>query len=370
MEKPKAQAGSEKEMASAMLSLTALHGHLTRATKNLAATLSDASSTADAIAHAKSKLEKQLDKYIEAQMAAVELCADEDEVTLLDRRVDEGINAAEVQLRHAAQRNTITPSTSSSTVMTSVPKKVTFRPLDHDNVQLWMRQVEDVFDAMGITSQLNRFTSLTTLLNDSEANVIQTVTMADPRPPDVFDQAKRLLLARYERPVHERLSRAIAMAGFEADESPSQWLARFRQTRGECNIEDLDRWALIRRMPPSLHPTLEAMQPPPPLDEFVKHADRLIKTVSKQNLSISTIPDTTACATSSGEADVQAITANRKKKPKVNVMKHQSRQQNCVCWFHERFGNKAHTCEGNWCVGYKEGLTLRQHKRQGNDQGE
>ena len=67
------------------------------------------------------------------------------------------------------------------------------------------------------------------------------------------------------------------MDGFEEDEMPSQWLARFRQTRGDCSIDDLDRWALVRQMPHVLHPTLDALQPAPSLDEFVKHADRLIK---------------------------------------------------------------------------------------------
>ena len=356
-------------MTSALLSLTAHQGHLTRATQNLATALSNGSSSADAIAHAVNRLERQLDRYVDSQMAAAVLCADEGQVALLDRRVDGAITAAEIQLGQAAKMKSTMHTTSSSTVAKSVPKKVTFRPLDHDNVQLWMRQVEDVFDVMGIDNQLSRFTTLTTLLNDSEATVIQTVTMADPRPPDVFDQAKRLLLARYERPVHERLSRAIAMEGFEADESPSQWLARFRQTRGECTIDDLDRWALIRRMPPSLHPTIEAMQPPPPLEEFVKHADRLIKTVEKQNLSVCAISSTTNDIPTV-EAEVQAITDNRKKNSKVKVAKRQSGQQNRVCWFHKRFGNDAHTCEGDWCIGCKEGLAVRQHKRQGNEQGE
>ena len=159
MEQPKAKDGSEEEMTSALLSLTAHYGHLTRATKNLAVTLSNVSPTADAIAHAVNRLEKQLDNYIDSQMAAAVLCADEDQVALLDRRVDEDITAAEIQLQHAVQMNGTTPATSSSTVTKSAPKKVTFRPLDHNNIQLWVRQVEDVFDAMGIDNQLNPFTS-------------------------------------------------------------------------------------------------------------------------------------------------------------------------------------------------------------------
>jgi hypothetical protein len=76
--------------------------------------------SAESIAHVEG-LQKQMDKFIERQMETVELCA-----------------------------NSVRG-----------PQKVTFRPLDHDNVQLWTRQVEDVFDTMGIDGQLNRFTTLT-----------------------------------------------------------------------------------------------------------------------------------------------------------------------------------------------------------------
>ena len=64
--------------------------------------------------------------------------------------------------------------------------------------------------------------------------------MAEPRPDNVFNQAKKLIFARCDQPIHERLSRAPMMGGFDPDEAPSQWLARFRQTRGDCNMEDLE----------------------------------------------------------------------------------------------------------------------------------
>ncbi len=265
MEAPKASAGHEDEMVTALLSLTALQGHVTRATSNLSETIGMDSVTAESITHAVNKLEKQLDKYIERQIEIAELCANEEQVLLLNSRVERTIGISDTQLRNAVRIKSTIAAVPCVTNIVRAPKKVTFRPLDHDNVQLWMRQLEDVFETMGIDGQLNRFTTLTTLLNDSEATVIQDITMTDPRPQDVFSQAKELLCTRYDHSVHERLTRAIAMRGFDTDESPSQWLARFRQTRGNCTIEDLDRWALIRHMPTALHPTLDALQPPPNL---------------------------------------------------------------------------------------------------------
>ena len=39
-----------------------------------------------------------------------------------------------------------------------------------------------------------------TLLNEEEASVIQDITMAEPRPRDVFDQVKKRIFGRYDRP--------------------------------------------------------------------------------------------------------------------------------------------------------------------------
>ena len=96
-----------------------------------------------------------------------------------------------------------------------------------------MRQVEDLFDTMAISTQLNRFTSLTTLLNTSEATVIQDLTLMEPRPINVFDEAKGLLFARFDRPINERIT------GLQEDELPPQWLARF--TKSEVNVQ-LTTW--------------------------------------------------------------------------------------------------------------------------------
>ena len=276
-------------------------------------------------------------------MAVAALCADATQLTVLDEQMHSIVTDADAVLRDAVTRKgklTLIPAH----ITSRGPKKVLFRPLDHDNIRLWMRQVEDVFDTMCITSQLNKFTTLTTLLSADEATVIQDLTLAQPRPDDVFEQAKLLLFTRYDRPIHERLTRAITMGGFEEDEMPSQWLARFRQTRGDCSIDDLEPWALVRQMPHVLHPTLDALQPAPSLDEFVKHADRLIKTVTPQAVS-------------------QVV----KKSSSPN---HPPRHKKNVCWFHERFNNDAHTCEGSWCSQYADGITIRKHRSSGNERGE
>ena len=130
------------------------------------------------------------------------------------------------------------PSTTSTEVSTvSIPsrgQKVSFRPMTHDDCRLWFAQLEDVFLSQGITSQINKFAALTTLLTEEEAYVVRDLTLlGNDRPADVFKAAKTLFVQRFELTVHQRLTRALAMGGMEVDEKPSQWMARFRHTGGD-----------------------------------------------------------------------------------------------------------------------------------------
>ena len=113
-------------------------------------------------------------------MDAAALCADATQLTVIDEWMNSIVTDADAVLRDAVTRKgklTLIPAP----ITPRGPKKVLFRPLDHDNIRLWMRQVEDVFDTMYITSQLNKFTTLTTLLSADETTVIQDLTLSQPR---------------------------------------------------------------------------------------------------------------------------------------------------------------------------------------------
>ena len=93
-----------------------------------------------------------------------------------------------------------------------------------------------------VTSQINKFAALTTLLSEEEAFVIRDVTiMGEERPAKVFDAAKTGFIERYELTVHQRLTRVVAMGGIATDEKPSQWMGRLRQVGGSWDREDIER---------------------------------------------------------------------------------------------------------------------------------
>ena len=154
--------------------------------------------------------------------------------------------------------------------------KISFHAMTHDDCRLWFMKLEDVFAAQGISSQTNKFAPFSTLLTEEEAYVVRDLTMmGDERPSNVFDAAMSLLIKRYELTVHQRLTRALSMSGLEVDEKPSQWMARFRHAGGEWDRGDVERWALLRHLPPSLRTTLELPTPQLSMDELLQKADTL-----------------------------------------------------------------------------------------------
>ena len=63
------------------------------------------------------------------------------------------------------------------------------------------------------------------MLLTEEAYVVRDLTLlGSERPGDVFDTARTLFVQRFELTVHQRLTRALAMGGIEANEKPSQWM--------------------------------------------------------------------------------------------------------------------------------------------------
>ena len=85
------------------------------------------------------------------------------------------------------------------------------------------------------------------------------------------------------------------MSGLEVDEKPSQWMARFRHAGGEWDRGDVERWALLRHLTPSLRTTLELPTPQLSMDELLQKADTLYVTLPSATVStIAEIPTRTS----------------------------------------------------------------------------
>ena len=240
---------------------------------------------------------------------------------------------------------TINTTTWSSTVKGC---KVSFRPMTHDDCELWFMQLEDVFAAQGIVSQVAKFAALTTLLTEEEAYIVRDLTMlGEARPKEVFYEAKQKFMQRYQLTVNQRITRALAMGGIEAEEKPSQWMARFRHTGGKWNREDVERWAVLRRLPPSLRTTLELPAPQLSIEELLVKADALYATLP--SVTVSAIEEASHDLTAAIYAcDVSAVNAllSKRSTKGVSTFRSKAAQQ---CWYHVKFGDDARCCSGPPC---------------------
>ena len=222
-------------------------------------------------------------------------------------------------------------------------------------------QLDDVFSSQGITSQITKFAALTNLLTEDEAYVVRDLTlMRDDRPMDVFDAAKRLFIHQYELIVHQRLSQAFAMGGIQADEKPSQWMARFRHTGGEWDREDVERWPLIRQLPTACRTALEVPTPQLTMNELLNKADYLFATLAR---------DTVASVDTNISAAVFAGTRVKRRVVSNESDKHNPVKSKQLCWYHRKFGDKARFCNGPPCPRYHPSLPKGRTTESGNAEG-
>ena len=291
------------------------------------------------------------------------------EMTLTKRSISEDIAASEEYVTAAdefmfetgryIEMNPIPPATNAIPA-TGKSHSISFRPMTHDDCHLWFMQLEDVFSSQGITSQITQFAALTTLLTEDQAYVVRDLTlMGDDRPMDVFDAAKRLFIHQYELTVHQRLSQAFAMGGIQADEKPSQWMARFRHTRGEWDREDVEGWALIRQLPTALRTALEVPTPQLTMNELLHKADDLFATLSR---------DAVTSVDTNNIISAAVFAGTRVKRRVVNSEsdKHNAVNSKQLCWYHRKFGDKSRFCNGPPCPRYHPSLPKGRTTESGN----
>ena len=111
---------------------------------------------------------------------------------------------------------------------------------------------------------------------------------------------------------------------------------------GEWDRGDVERWALLRNVPPSLRTTLELPTPQLSMDELLQKAHTLYVTLPSATVfAIAEIPTELAAAVTAG--DIPAVNALFKIREGHggNGEKKKKQQQ---CWYHGKFGDESRCC--------------------------
>ena len=151
--------------------------------------------------------------------------------------------------------------------------KITFRPLDHDGVELWFQNLQDTFLGHGLTptDQDACFSILIGLLSKDEAMVINSLSIMDPRPHDIFEKAKELLVSRFQKPWHFRLGSALNQP--LNGRKPSAALNTFRLAVSHFSQDDVEKYFILRSLPPTIRTLLCGNTALQTADEMAKAAD-------------------------------------------------------------------------------------------------
>ena len=227
---------------------------------------------------------------------------------------------------------------------------MSFRAMTHDDCRLWFMQLEDVFAAHGISSQTNKFAALTTLLTEEEAYVVRDLTMmGDERPSNVFDAAMSLFIKRYSPFTRDHTGIVYGRPGggrktFTVDGPIS--VRRVEWDRG-----DVERWALLRHLFPSVRTTRELPTPQLSMDELLQKTDTLYVTLPSATVSAIAEISTELVAAITAE-DLPAVNALFKRRDGHggNGEKKKKQQQ---CWYNGKFGDESRCCSGLPCPRYR-----------------
>ena len=113
------------------------------------------------------------------------------------------------------------------------------------------------------------------------------------------------------------------MGALEEGEKASEYLSRFRLALGECNMDDVARWALMKHLPVHIQSVLINDQEHKSVDELAAAADQLLSSPGTQALT---------CAAVDNQEDFM-----------LNKVKKETNDG--LCWRHRRFKQRAFKCE-------------------------
>ena len=128
--------------------------------------------------------------------------------------------------------------------------------------------------------------------------------------------------------------------------------------------EDIEHWALLRRLPPSLRTSFELPARQISTEEFLRKADSLYVTLPPT--TIATITEVSAELTSAVNAgDLLAVNAILKGHTgKGGTCKNQKKGQ--VCWYQGDFGGESRYCNGLPRPRYRSNLKKGRQSVSGN----
>lgn len=232
-----------------------------------------------------------------------------------------------------------------------------------EDPELWFALLEHQFESLDITEDSIKFSSVATNLDIQYAKAVKDIIL---HPPAVnrYEKLKHELLRRLSAS-HDAKVRQLLTQEKLGDRKPSQFLRHLQDLAGSSAAEDIVKQIWSSQLPINIQ-TVLASQPSHSLEQLADLADRIqeLTTPSICMTSSSSVPSS---STSSELAALRKMVEHlalkiddhsrdnrhshnrpraqrRRSFSRPRSRSNSSYRKYPICWYHSRFGPKAHTC--------------------------
>ena len=192
-------------------------------------------------------------------------------------------------------------------------------PFWPEQPRVWFAQVEAQFDIRGITADTTRYHYVVAALDQGTAARVLDI-LESPPAADKYKTLKDRLLDSYALTEYERATRLLHIQGL-GDAKPSCLMDRMLSLLGTHRPCFLFRQIFLEQMPEHIRGPL--------IQSNINDERELAKVADRLWLA---------------RAETQLVHATTGRNPQTLVNKQSSSQTDQRCYYHRRYGNKAHKC--------------------------
>lgn len=249
-------------------------------------------------------------------------------------------------------------------VSTSDPSKFKIKvpSFSPEDPELWFALLEGQFETHGVTEDSSKFIHVTNNLDLQYAKAVKDIIVKPPAEKR-YDRIKAELIKRLSAS-HEKKVKQLLTHEELGDRKPSQFLRHLQDLAGPSVPDDFLRSIWCNRLPHNIQ-TVLASQSSQSLEQLADLADRIQELTSPYNVVASTHnPSRPPPSEDIMELKkmVQQLTlkleehtrgsccsARQPRPQRQSTSRQRSRSNSCykkypMCWYHSKFGDKAHNC--------------------------
>jgi hypothetical protein len=214
----------------------------------------------------------------------------------------------------------------------------------------WFRSAEALFALKNITDPIDKYYLVLTSLTELQADLVSNVVEQEPDDTS-YTRMKDALVANNSLTPYQMVDRLMAMEPLGGRKA-IELLAAMQKLRPPKD-DQFFAWAFLQRLPREVR-VLLAHEDHSDMRKLAEKADGLLALHQPQIHELTAVAATTAAAIPDEDGTVAAAagkqpqkgkSSRKKKKPGRRRSRSPADYQSPLCYFHVRYGDKAHRCE-------------------------